>query len=435
MTHWQVEPAAAVHGDIVVNGDKSISHRSLLIGAVCDGPVRVRGFGASADTLATLACVRALGVRVEEADAELVVHGVGLRGLREPVAALDVANSGTLMRLMPGLLAGQAAGRFVLDGDASIRRRPVERIAAPLRLMGADVTTTNGCPPLTVRAGAVLHGVEYVLPMASAQVKSCILLAGLNAEGQTAVLEPAPTRDHTERLLRAAGAQVSRSGSRVELTPPARLELDVIDVPADFSSAAFLIVAATLLPTSTLHLRGVGVNSGRTGLLTVLERMGARVGLFNRRVSGGGEPVADIEVRHAELVATEVEPDLVPATVDELPLVALAAACAHGVTRVRGAGELRLKESDRLQSVAEALQACGARITVVDDGWDVRGVPVRLRGGTVDPHGDHRIAMMAAIAAAHSENGVRILDPACVAVSFPEFRDLLQAVTVLPERA
>jgi 3-phosphoshikimate 1-carboxyvinyltransferase len=259
-------------------------------------------------------------------------------------------------------------------------------------------------------------------------VKSCLLLAGLLAEGETTVVEPLATRDHTERMLRAAGARVERHPGAVTVRPATRLELREIEVPGDISSAAFFIVAATLVPESHLFIRGVGVNPGRAGVLTVLERMGARIGLFNRRTTAAGEPIADLEIQHAELVATEVEPEIVPTLIDELPLVALAASRARGTTRVRGAEDLRKKESDRIATVADALTAAGAHVTPTDDGWDVRGVPARLRGGIVDPHGDHRIAMMGAIAGLYSEQGVRVRDPACIDVSFPGFRDILRAL-------
>jgi 3-phosphoshikimate 1-carboxyvinyltransferase len=432
--HWDVEPAAGLRGELPVNGDKSVSHRSLLLGAVNDGPVEVRGFGWSEDTRATLEAVRALGVQVDEGPrGELTVHGAGLRGLREPDAVLDVRNSGTLLRLLPGLLAGQPAGRFTVDGDASIRRRPVGRIADPLREMGADVEAANGLPPLTVRAGRPLVGIEYELPVASAQVKSCVLLAGLLAEGPTTVIEPRVSRDHTERMLQAAGARIERRPGRVTVYPPEALRLREIEVPGDISSAAPFVVAATLLPESLLIVRNVGVNPGRNGLLTVLERMGARIGLVNRRVTAAGEPVADLEVRHAELVATEIEPEIVPSLVDELPLVALAASCARGRTTVRGAEELRVKESDRIETTREALFNCGAHVEATKDGWRIRGVPARVRGGTVHSRGDHRIAMLGAVAGLYSENGVRVVDAGAIDVSFPEFRHLLEALREAPE--
>jgi 3-phosphoshikimate 1-carboxyvinyltransferase len=299
----------------------------------------------------------------------------------------------------------------------------------PLRLMGAVLGDSDGRPPLHIDGGGELQPIGYELPMASAQVKSCILLAGLYAvTGPTTVIEPVPTRDHTERMLRAAGARIAKGPRTVSVWPVDGLQLDAVDVPGDISSAAPFLVAATLLAESRLFVRGMSTNPTRTGLLTVLERMGARINLFNRRTTPGGEPIADVEVHAAELVATEVEPEIVPSLIDELPLIALAAARARGTTMVRGAEDLRKKESDRIATVAEALSACGARIEALDDGWRIRGVPSRMRGGVVDPHGDHRIAMMAAIAGLYSEQGVRVRDPECIDVSFPGFREILRAL-------
>ena len=430
-----VAPAAALAGEITVPGDKSISHRALLIGAVCDGVTEVSGFGANADTRATLAAVEALGARVEVLDegaTRLRVHGCGLRGLRGPDGPIDVLNAGTLMRLLPGLLVGQA-GSFTLDGDASIRRRPVDRIAMPLKLMGAVLGDSDGRPPLHIDGGNELQPIGYELPVASAQVKSCILLAGLYAAtGPTTVIEPVPTRDHTERLLRAAGARIAKGPRTVSLWPVERLELGAVDVPGDISSAAPFLVAATLLAESRLFVRGMSVNPTRTGLLTVLERMGARISLFNRRTTSGGEPIADVEVHPAELVATEIEAEIVPAMVDELPLLALAAAMARGRTVVRGAGELRVKESNRLETVAELLRAIGAHVRATDDGWEITGVPARPAGGRVDAHGDHRIGMLGAVAGLVSRNGVRIDGASSIGVSYPGFAAELERLAARP---
>ena len=432
MSAWHVAPSGPLVGELAVNGDKSVSHRALLIGALCEGPVEVEGWGDSADTRATLEAVRALGVRVDDhGHGRLTVYGVGLDGLRPPVGPIDVRNAGTLMRLLSGICAMQPAGVFVLDGDASIRTRPMERVAAPLRAMGAAIETTDGTPPVTITAGAPLHGVVHEMEVSSAQVKSALLLAGLGADGPTTVVEGTPTRDHTERMLRAAGAELRVRGGRVDLAPGRPLRLERIEVPGDISSAAFPIVAATLIPESRIFLRGIGMGAGRTGLLDVLERMGARIAVFNRRTTDAGEPVADLEVAHAELTASSIRGHEVPSLIDELPILALAACCARGKTRVRGAGELRVKESDRLQSVRDALWRVGGHIEVEDDGWFIRGVPARLRGGTVDPHGDHRIAMLGAIAGLYSEEGVTITDPACIDVSFPGFRTLIEAATAV----
>ena len=432
MSAWHVAPSGPLVGELAVNGDKSVSHRALLIGALCEGPVEVEGWGDSADTRATLEAVRALGVQVDDhGHGRLTVHGVGLDGLRPPVGVVDVRNAGTLMRLLSGICAMQPGGVFVLDGDASIRTRPMERVAAPLRAMGARIETTDGTPPVTITAGAPLRGLTHDMEVSSAQVKSAILLAGLGADGPTVVVEGTPTRDHTERMLRAAGADLRARAGRVELVPGRPLRLERIEVPGDISSAAFPIVAATLIPESRIFLRGIGIGAGRTGLLDVLERMGARIAVFNRRTTDAGEPVADLEVAHAELTASSIRPHEVPSLVDELPILALAACCARGKTRVRGAGELRVKESDRLQSVHDALRGIGGHIELDDDGWFIRGVPARLRGGTVDPRGDHRIAMLGAIAGLYSEQGVTISDPACIDVSFPGFRPLIEAATAV----
>ena len=432
MTAWKVEPSGPLVGELAVNGDKSVSHRALLIGALCDGPVEVDNWGDSADTRATLEAVRSLGVQVDDhGHGRLTVHGVGLDGLRPPVGPIDVRNAGTLMRLLAGICAMQSRGTYVLDGDASIRTRPMERVARPLRAMGAEIETTDGTPPVTVVAGAPLRGAEHAMEVSSAQVKSAILLAGLRADGPTTVVEETPTRDHTERMLRAAGARVQSRGGRVVLDPPERLSLSRIEVPGDISSAAFLIVAATLIPESRIFLRGIGIGAGRTGILDVLERMGGRIAVFNRRTTEAGEPVADLEVAHADLTASSIKAAEVPSLVDELPILALAACCARGKTRVRGAEELRVKESDRLQSVRDALWRVGGHIEVEEDGWFIRGVPARLRGGSVDPHGDHRIAMLGAIAGLYSEEGVTISDPAAIDVSFPGFRALVEAATAV----
>jgi 3-phosphoshikimate 1-carboxyvinyltransferase len=424
----KIEPAAAVSGAIAVPGAKSISHRALLLGAIADGETEIRGFGRAADTEATIEAVRALGVEVLEPRHDLLrLRGVGMRGLRPPDGPIECANAGTLLRLLSGILAGQH-GRFALTGDASLSARPHERIAEPLRLMGAQVRTTNGGAPVTIEGG-VLRPIRYELPIASAQVKSAVLLAGLFAErGPTTVVEPVPTRDHTERLLGAAGVRVRTGPSEASVWPIDRLEPLSLDIPGDFSSAAPFMVAATLLPGSELRLAGVNVNPTRIGFLHVLERMGARIALFNRR-SMGGEAVADMEVRHAELVATAVEPAEVPLLIDELPLFALVAACARGESLVRGAQELRAKESDRIEAVTTSLRALGVRIRETGDGFRVTGVPTRPRGGgIVDSRGDHRIAMLGAIAGLVSRGGAEIRDAEAVAISFPDFFELLRRV-------
>jgi 3-phosphoshikimate 1-carboxyvinyltransferase len=420
----KVAPAGSLVGHIAVPGDKSISHRAVLIGALCEGETAVRGFGRSADTESTIAAVRALGVEVDEvSEDELIVHGAGLRGLRAPEAPIDCGNAGTLMRLLTGALAGQR-GRFELTGDESLRARPMDRVAQPLNRMGARVTTD----PLVVEGSDALKGIEYSLPVASAQVKSAVLLAGLNADGTTTVIEPAPTRDHTELMLAAAGARVRRRPGSVSLEPAGRLALGDVFVPGDFSAAAPFLVAATLLSGSELTIHDIGLNPRRTGLLDVLERMGARITVFNRRKLGG-EWIGDLEVHSAELTATDVGADEVPLLVDELPLFALAAGGARGDSHLSGARELRLKESDRIESVTNGLRALGVRIRARDDGFDVRGVPARPTGGRMSSDGDHRIAMLAAVAGVVSREGVDVGDADAVAISFPGFFDLLDSVS------
>ena len=425
----KVAPAGALVGHIAVPGDKSISHRAVLVGAICEGETVVRGFGRSADTEATIAAVRALGVDVTEEDVDVLrVAGRGTQGLRVPDAPIDCANAGTLLRLLTGIVAAQDGRRYELTGDESLRRRPVDRVAEPLVQMGARIETTEGRPPLLVE-GAALSGIEYRLPMPSAQVKSAVLLAGVLARARTTtVAEPLPTRDHTEVMLAAAGARVQRRPASVSVEPAERLHLPEVRVPGDFSSAAPFVVAATLLPGSELTVHDVGVNPRRIGLLDVLARMGARITIFNRR-RFGGEPVADLEVHSAELVATAIEPEETPVLVDELPLFALAAACAHGSSSVRGARELRVKETDRIETVTNALRALGIRIRASDDGFGVRGIPSRPKGGGVDAAGDHRVAMLGAIAGLVSREGVDVKGADAVAISFPGFFELLDSVT------
>lgn len=422
-----VAPAVSVRGAVAVPGDKSISHRAVLIGSICEGETTVRGFGRSEDTLSTVRAMRALGVEIEEDGADtLVIRGRGLRGLRAPDAPIDCGNAGTLVRLLAGILAGQQWQQFELVGDESLSARPMGRIAVPLAEMGAGVETADGRLPLGIE-GRPLRAIDYELPVASAQVKSCVLVAGLYADGETVVREPVPTRDHTERMLRAAGARVRTSPGRIAVQPAERLALGEVVVPGDISSAAPLILAATLLPGSELIVTGVGVNPTRTGLIDVLERMGARIAVFNRRTVAG-EPVADLEIAHAELVATEVEPEEVPRLVDELPLFVLAASMARGVSRVRGADELRAKETDRIAAVAAGLRAVGAHVTETRDGFRIRGVPARPRGGRMSSAGDHRIAMLAAVCGLASRDGVQIEGGESVAISFPGFFDLLDSL-------
>jgi len=423
----KIEPAVSVVGHVAVPGDKSISHRAVMLGAIGEGETRVRGFGRGGDTMSTVRATRALGIRVEErGDDELIVEGMGLRGLVAPPSPIDCENAGTLIRLVSGILAGQR-GRFELTGDESLSARPMERIAEPLRRMGAHVVTTDGHPPLVIEGSDELRGMEYALPVASAQVKSAVLLAGLFAAGATTVVEPTPTRDHTELMLEAAGVRVRRRPSSVTVEAAGSLRLGEVEVPGDFSSAAPLLVAAAIVPGSDVTVHGLGLNPRRTGLLDVLERMGARIAVFNRR-RAGREPVGDVQIQHAELVATRVDAEEVPLLVDELPLVALAASHARGETVVSGAAELRLKETDRVEAVADALRACGGHVRARPDGWTITGVPTRLRGGKVDARGDHRIAMLGAVAGLASREGVEIEGADSVAVSFPGFFDLIDSL-------
>jgi 3-phosphoshikimate 1-carboxyvinyltransferase len=424
----RVEPAAALVGDIAVPSVKGICQRGALLAAIADGESELRNFGHAADTDSALAAVAALGAEVSEPELGTVwIGGRGLRGLIPPAAPIDCGNAGTVLRLLSGILAGQE-GRFELVGDESLSIRPQERIAEPLRQMGARVETTDGHAPVVI-AGGGLKPIRYEPPMASAQVKSAVLLAGLLADGgATRVVEPIPTRDHTERLLRELGVSVRRRGSEISVLPVDSLPPVNIRIAGDFSSAAPFVLAATLLSGSELLVQGVNVNPLRTGFLDVLERMGANIAVFNRRTESG-EPVADLEVRSAPLTATQVDAGEVPRLIDELPLVALAAALARGETVVRGAGELRVKETDRIETVTTSLKALGVRIAASDDGFRVRGVPSRPRGGGMGSFGDHRLAMLGAVAGLVSREGVRLEDAEAVAISFPGFFDVLESIT------
>ena len=422
MAARRFEPSGPLRGSLRPPSDKSISHRAALIAAMGEGETRIEGYLDAADTRSTLAAVAALGAGVEEGvelGHELKIQGVGLRGPRP--AAIDVGNAGTLLRLLPGWLAGQEEGEWTLDGDDSIRRRPVDRVALPLGEMGAEVEAREGrLPPLTVR-GAPLRGIDYEMPVASAQVKSCLLFAGLLAEGQTRIVEGHRSRDHTERMLAAAGASIERAEAAVVVRQTTKLRPRRIDVPADVSSAAFLVVAAALVPGSEVALEGVGVNPTRTGVLTILRRMGAEI---EAEPSGehGGEPTARLVVRPAPLHGTEVGAAEIPLAIDELPLVALAACFAEGTTTIRDAEELRRKESDRVETVTAALAALGGKVEPTPDGMVIEGTG-GLRGGTISSHGDHRIAMLGAVAGLASAEGVEVEGSEAAAVSYPGFGD------------
>jgi 3-phosphoshikimate 1-carboxyvinyltransferase len=424
-------PSGPLRGEYAPPPDKSISHRAALIAAMAGEPVPIENYLDSADTRSTLDALRTLGAGIDEEDGRILIRGVGLRQPLEATGGrLHVGNSGTLLRLLPGWLAGQPGGVWTLDGDSSIRRRPVDRVVEPLRAMGARVEARAGrYPPLTV-AGAELEGMEYVLPVASAQVKSCVLLAGMLADGQTTVVEPTPSRDHTERILRRAGVAFERDGQTLRVHQVDAVELDAVRVPGDFSSAAFVVTAATLVRGSRVVISDVGLNWTRTGFVRIAERMGAVVvgDLEEPGETSDREPVGELDVASAPLEGTEVAPDEVPLAIDELPLVALLGAFADGETVVRGAGELRHKESDRIAGVVEGLAGLGADAAETADGFAVRGDGTPLAGGTLDARGDHRLAMLGAVAGLASTDGVEVVGMESAAVSYPGFESDLGAL-------
>jgi 3-phosphoshikimate 1-carboxyvinyltransferase len=422
-------PDGPLRGTLTAPPDKSLSHRAALLAAMTDEPVTITGYLDAADTNSTLAAVQVLGALVERRPGSLVVRGPGLRAAA-PAELIDVGNAGTLMRLLPGWLAGQEGGRWTLDGDASIRRRPVDRVAVPLSLMGAAIEARDGrFPPFTV-VGQSLSGIEYELPVASGQVKSCVLLAGLLASGSTTVVEPTPSRDHTERMLAAAGVRISRAGDRITVAAQDELELGALHVPGDPSSAAFHAAATVLVPGSRIVIEGMGANWTRTGFFRILRRMGGVV-VGPLEEPGEGvpteEPVCELDVCHGPLVGTVVEPEEVPLAIDELPLVALLGCFAEGETVVRGAGELRLKETDRIAAVVDGLRRLGARIEATEDGFAVQGNG-GLRGGVIESHGDHRLAMLGAVAGLASREGVEVVGMEAAAVSYPGFEADLAAL-------
>lgn len=418
-----VAPGGALHGSVQVPGDKSISHRAVMLGALAEGVTEIRDCLLGEDVRSTMGAFRAMGIRIEELDGGRLirVHGRGLRGLTAPTVELDMGNSGTSIRLLSGILAGHGIPA-TLSGDESLQRRPMRRVTEPLGRMGARIhTAANGTPPLVIESGHPLKAITFEMPVASAQVKSAVLLAGLFAEGETVVIEPAPTRDHTERMLTGCGVEVSVDGPRVALSGGQRLRACPITVPADLSSAAFFIVGASIAPGSELLLSNVGVNPTRTGVLSILDAMGARIERLNPR-SIGGEPVADLKVSAAELHGIDVDPALVPLAIDEFPILFIAAACARGVTRVRGAEELRHKESDRIATMAAGLSAAGIKVDTFEDGIEIHGGA--LHGTRVNSHGDHRIAMSFAIAALRASGPMTIDGAATIATSFPSFASL-----------
>lgn len=432
MTHTQsssvqvrVTPGASLSGTCRVPGDKSISHRALILGALAEGESTVRGLLDAGDTRATRRVVQALGVELEQANGALTVHGRGLRGLQPPVAPLDCGHAGTAIRLMAGVLSGQPFDS-ILDGSSQLRRRPMRRVVDPLRQMGAQIVDTDGRAPLRI-TGAPLRGIAYSMPVASAQVKSAVLLAGLLASGPTAVIEPGPARDHTERMLRAMGVDVETAeGCCVTLIPPERLRPLDLRVPGDFSSAAFVLIAALLAGSAEVTIEGVGVNPTRTGLLDILRAMGADIRVINER-DEAGEPVADLVARRADLRGTVIEGEWIVRAIDEFPALMIAALRAEGVTEVRGASELRVKETDRIAVMAAELRKLGAVIHEQPDGFIITG-PQCLSGAVVDGHDDHRVAMALVLAGLVADGPTIVTDARCIEDSFPGFVETLQSL-------
>lgn len=416
-----VQAGGQLTGSFRVPGDKSISHRSIMLGSLAEGVTEISGFLEGEDALATLAAFRAMGVKIDgPTDGKVTVHGVGMHGLKAPENDVYVGNSGTSIRLLSGLLAGQ---RFdvTMSGDKSLSGRPMRRVTDPLAQMGASIDSADGKPPLTIHGGHKLKAIEYDLPMASAQVKSCLLLAGMYAVGTTSVTEPAPTRDHTERMLQGMGYPVEVQGNRISIQGGGKLTSTSIDVPGDISSATFFMVGAAIAPGSDITLQHVGINPTRTGVINILKQMGADISLSNEAVTGG-EPVADIRVRYAPLTGIDIPQDQVPLAIDEFPAIFIAAACAEGRTVLTGAEELRVKESDRIQVMADGLQALGIDAQPTSDGMIIEGGIIG--SGEVDGHGDHRIAMSFAMAALQAGGSIQINDCANVATSFPNFVEL-----------
>ena len=426
--NYIVSPGGNARGDLRVPGDKSMSHRSIMLGSLADGMTEVTGFLEGEDSLATLQAFRDMGVEIEGPNAgRVVIRGVGLHGLKAPKKPLYLGNSGTSIRLLSGLLAGQAFD-VELQGDASLSGRPMGRVATPLREMGAVIETEkDGTPPLRIKGGRKLKGINYSMPMASAQVKSCVLLAGLYADGETSTVEPAPTRDHTERMLRGFGYQVDSDNDKATLSGGGRLTATRIDVPADISSSAFFMVAAAIVPGSDITLRHVGVNPTRVGVINILRQMGANIELFNR-AQVGDEPVADIRVRYAPLKGIEIPEDQVPLAIDEFPVLFIAAACAEGTTVLTGAEELRVKESDRIQSMADGLVTLGIDAVATDDGIRIQGG--EIGSGEVDSFDDHRIAMAFSVAGLRASGQIIIKEANNVATSFPNFISLARQVGI-----
>ncbi|MDD1611828.1 MAG: 3-phosphoshikimate 1-carboxyvinyltransferase [Methylococcaceae bacterium] len=423
---FKVNPGGSLQGEARVPGDKSISHRSIMLGSLAEGVTHVKGFLEAEDALATLQAFRDMGVKIEgPINGELTIHGVGKHGLKAPEKELYLGNSGTSMRLLSGLLSGQSFDS-VLTGDKSLSGRPMKRVTEPLKMMGAEIKTTEkGTAPLSITGkSGQMKGIDYTMPMASAQVKSCLLLAGMYAQGETSVTEPAPTRDHTERMLSGFNYPVKKDGNKVTINASGKLTACEIDVPSDISSAAFFLVGASIAPGSDLLLKHVGINPTRTGVIDILRLMGAKIEVQNERVVGG-EPVADLHVFHNELKGIDIPEELVPLAIDEFPVLFVAAACAEGQTRLTGAEELRVKESDRIQVMADGLKILGVNAEPTPDGMVIQGGNA-IGGGVVESHGDHRIAMAFSIAGLRASAPITILDCLNVNTSFPEFKDLVK---------
>ena len=421
-----IKAKKAFNSVITVPGDKSISHRAVMFGSLAIGDTVIRGFLNGDDCLSTVGCFKNMGIDIETDEEKVVVHGKGLHGLSQPSATLDVGNSGTTLRLMSGILSAQ---NFVshVTGDASIQKRPMDRVAKPLSLMGADIKSTSPdkiLAPVTI-TGKALNGIEYTLPVASAQVKSAILLAGLYAEGETVVIEPEATRDHTEIMLNFMGADIKKDGNRIVCRPVKELYAKEITVPGDISSAAYFMVAAAASENACITIRNVGINPTRTGIITALEAMGADITISNEKLLNG-EPVGDITVRSSKLKATVIEGDIIPKLIDEIPVLAVAAAMAEGTTVIKDAQELKVKESNRIKTTAEELSKFGVDIAETDDGLIINGPTLMKGGATINTYNDHRIAMSAAIAALLADGETVINGSECVDISFPGFYYLLE---------
>lgn len=421
---YPLTAAQSLRGDVTVPGDKSISHRAVMFGALADADTHITGFLMGEDCLSTISCFKKMGVSIDVSEQEVVVHGVGLHGLKAPDELLYTGNSGTTTRLLCGILAGQPFSSTV-NGDASIQKRPMGRIMKPLREMGADISGKDGnlCP-LTIHP-APLHGIRYTMPVASAQLKSAILLAGLFADSPTTVVEPAPSRDHTERMLRGLGAQVVSNGTEITLTPPKTLHAVNVEVPGDISSAAYFLVAGLILPDSDIVIRNVGINPTRTGILDALEAMGANIERLNER--GTVEPICDLRVRSSRLHGTTICGDMIPRLIDEIPVLAVAAAFAEGETVIRDAQELKVKESNRIATMTTELSKTGADVRETEDGMIIRGGKP-LHGADFASYADHRVAMSMAVCALACEEDSSIDDPDCVAISYPTFFETLDAL-------